>query len=466
MGVEELITEMAEAVIDAENWYVYEILDGLHGSMPEVSEEFQSDLDEKQFRFENEKIWKEEIGAHVDRKEMMEIKISYWLALNNVLEPRQTTHEKEVRELLKSYENIHFVWNAKAEGDAGAAAFPFSKPTIVFYKTEKDHLEPRIRKNITEALGNYSSLYTDFVEAMENYTEFRRNELFEEENPGFIKTFFHELVHHHYQKRYKPKNLPEDRSTTTEIFAWNITIHFLDEKDTKKPSDVYKHPEIIEWGADRIEEMKNSREDLPDDRYDWLFQMQEDIFQKAYRHRENDRFPQKCLDIFVIEMLPESEQNKVYGVVKLTGNEFKTAFGDLSDFLKDLEGTVSQDSREGLEMRNIMQDLEELPLMLKNSLDGGEVFSPEKFRNRIIQDVTRKAINQRLSLEEVISLVDRHITQEAKKLLQIIEDLQKLEEKINQNPELELPGNNGKELVKVLKELEDVERKLEMVEEN
>lgn len=466
MGLDQLITEMAEAVIRAENWYIYEILDGLYGSMPEVSEELKSDLDENQFRFENEQIWKEKLGAHVGRKEMTEIKISYWLALNDVVKPRQTPHEKEVKELLKDYENIHYVWNAKAEGEAGAAAIQFSTPVIAFYRTEKDHLEPRVEKEITETLEKYEGLYSEFRQAMKDYTEFRRNELHPIKNSEFIKLFFHELIHHHYQKRFPSYKLPDDRSTTTEIFAWNISMHFLDEDGTSVNEELYEHPEVIEWGANRIEEMKNTREDIPGDRYDWLFQMQEEIFEKAYRHRENGRFPQKCLDIFVIEMLPESEQNKIYGIVKLTGNEFRKAFRDLSSLLEEVKKIVSQDSREGLEVRNMMQDLEEIPVMLKNSLDGEKLFSPEKFRERIIEDVTGKAIREKMSLKEVNSLVDTHITGEARKLLRIIRDLEKLETKIRENDELDLPDELIQDLEKVMRELEDVERKLEMVEEN
>ncbi|MFB6116391.1 MAG: hypothetical protein ABEK10_02655 [Candidatus Nanosalina sp.] len=467
VGVNELVSEMADAVIEAENWYIYDILDGLHGSMPEVAREFREDLDDSQFRFENEKIWREEIGAHIGRKEMMEIKISYWLALNNVLEPRQTPHRQEVEDLLDSYGNIHDVWNAKVEGGAGAAAFPFSKPVIVFYKTEKKHLEPRVEKNISEALGSYTALYSEFEDAMENYTEFRRNELFEDENPGFIKTFFHELVHHHYQKRFSKSKLPEDHSTVTEIFAWNISRHFLDDGKLREPASSYDRPEVIAWGADRIEEIKERREDVPGDRYDWIFRMQKDIFEKAKKHKKESKFPQKCLDIFVIEMLPGNERKKVYAIVQFTGNQFNSAFEDLESFLGEIYEEATEDTEKGRKLRSVLNKLEVLPVLIKDFGEGeSELFAPEKFRNRILNDVTGKAINEKLGMQEIVDLVNEHIDEEAEHLLKIIRDLEKLYTELDNLEHTDRYSEEMMALKNVTHELNDIERRLELVLES
>ncbi|MFB6242079.1 MAG: hypothetical protein ABEJ36_04755, partial [Candidatus Nanosalina sp.] len=441
-------------------------LEGLGGSMPEVGREFKKELEESQFRFENEKIWKD-LGIHIDRKEFIEIELSYWLVINDVLDPRHTGHPQKVKDFVEDYRNIHDVHNAKAANGTHAAAWqPFENwtPFIVFYKTNDDFLERKVSKNIEQVLDDFAN--TRFERTLEDFTEYRETALKVVDNTSFIKTFFHELVHHHYQKRFDKDNLPDDHNTVTEIFAWNISRHFLDGGDLHEPAQSYNRPEVIAWGADRVEEMKNRRDDLPDDRYDWMFEMQETIFEQGKEHKRESKFPQDCLDIFVIEMLPHNERKKVYGIVSFTGDQFKDAFEDLEEFLHGIHEEATQDTDKAVMLRTLLNKLEVLPGLIKDSANGEEeLFAPEKFRDRILNDVTGRAIDEKLELAEIIELVNEHIDEEAKHLLKIIKDLRKLYDGLEEMEHTDAYSDEMTSLKSVVLELRKVERKLEMVME-
>jgi hypothetical protein len=299
----------------------------------------------------------------------------------------------------------------------------------------------------------------------------------------WVSGFLHEYIHYFLDNEVKNTFKLQDRGTTTEGFAWFITLNniYQDKSETEVrdwlSSTSYTDIESIMWAMlfldsaveDEDTDYVKSRSGI-----DWASETQVKCFERAKKgegHLSDSQI--SPLEEMIWEVLPDDLTDSLLGLMQITDQGLGEAVVKTEKVINHVEGTISRNDFKGkAQLTGILKDFEQF-----ENQHGLPPTSPDDIRKdvRSITEEARekagkKKREKRLQYSEVkddFEQEKRRICLHTGKYLRFIQKIEGFLEEINIEELPERTRNELREDIKYLrsfaKRSKDIEEKLHEV---